>query len=75
MLWQYYVHTLDTGGIFMPGNFQGQEVTKLLNWYGQQGWELVSTFQTAQNNGGTIAVAFIFKRPATDVDVTPPPVR
>jgi hypothetical protein len=62
MEWEYYVHSIATAQIFTSGIFSAPDVTNMLNWYGTQGWELVSTFQTAGGNGGTIAVAFIFKR-------------
>ena len=62
MEWEYYVHSLGTAQVFATGSFSAPEVANMLNWYGAQGWELVSTFQTAANNGGTVAVAFIFKR-------------
>jgi hypothetical protein len=63
MQWEYFVHTLGTGGLFTTGNFSGPEVSRMLNWYAGQGWEFVSNFSAAAGNGGTISIGFIFKRP------------
>ena len=30
MEWEYFVHTLNTGGVFVQGNFSGEEVARML---------------------------------------------
>jgi len=72
MEWEYYVHSLDMSGGFSSGTFSAPDVTNMLNWYANQGWELVSTFPTARHEGGTIAVAFIFKRKRSHPVNSPP---
>jgi hypothetical protein len=62
MQWEYFVHTINTGGVFVQGNYSGEEVTRMLNWYAAQGWEFVSNFAAAWSNGGTHAISFIFRR-------------
>ncbi len=61
--WQYVTVTMDVTGIFNTNSLDPQAINDTLDWYGSQGWELVSTFDTAGRNGGTMTVAFIFKRP------------
>lgn len=61
MRWEYFVHTLDAGGTFSQGNVNPRELTDLLNWYGNQGWELISAFDT-NSSGGTRLIVLTFKR-------------
>jgi len=72
MEWEYFTHSIDIGGVFSTGEINAPEVTRILNWYGGQGWELVNTFGTAYNNGGTRHIAFIFKRPKPQAGSVPP---
>jgi hypothetical protein len=71
MEWEYAVQKVDMSGLFAQGAFDPNEVGKMLNWYGGQGWELASTFPTASGHGGTMSVGFVFKRPK----VVAPPVQ
>jgi len=72
MAWEYHVHTLNTDRIFTSGSFSAPEVITMLNSYGQQGWELVSCFETAGRGGGTITIAFVFKRESRGPASVPP---
>jgi hypothetical protein len=62
-LWEYIAQALNVAGVFTMGNVDPKLLNETLNWYGAQGWELVSTFDTAANTGGTRTVVLIFKRP------------
>ncbi len=61
--WQYIAQAINVGGMFTMGNIDPKVFNDTLNWYGSQGWELVSTFDTADSNGATRTVVLIFKRP------------
>lgn len=63
MNWEYITHNVELGGVFATGAFDAKALTDILNWFGGQQWELVSTFTTAGGNGGTMHIGFIFKRP------------
>ena len=71
MVWEYLVHTITVAGFMSAGRLDAAEMQNALNWYGQQGWELVNAFDTNQPNGGSLYVVLTFKRPKTLV--TPPP--
>jgi len=73
MEWEYFVHTLGTGGVFVQGNFRGEEVARMLNCYASQGWEFQSNFTAQSGNGGTHAIAFIFRRPKQASNAAPVP--
>ena len=61
--YEYHTHSLDTGLFFSTGRVDAAEITRCLNHYGSQGWELVSTFDANGHDGKTIGVVMIFKRP------------
>ena len=73
MEWEYYVHELHQGDLVTPDTLNTAEVTKMLNWYGAQGWELVSSFDTSQYHGRTYSVSFIFKRTKPSTPPSPSP--
>ena len=60
--WEYVTDTLDVRGFLTTGNVDERELSDTLNRRGADGWELVSAFDTAGNNGGTKTVVLIFKR-------------
>ena len=62
MQWEYFTHDIKIGQIDTMGEFNAKSVTEILNWYGSQGWELVSSFPSAHYDGGTTHLGFIFKR-------------
>lgn len=63
MQWEYYVHTISAAGFFTTGEVDPREMSNVLNWYGRQGWELVSAFDTNRPQGGTLYIVLTFKRP------------
>jgi len=71
MEWEYVTHNVDLGGFFSTGAFDTKSLTEILNWFGGQHWELVSTFTTTHNSGGTMHIGFIFKRPRAPAGASP----
>ena len=61
--WEYLSHTITPEGLFITGAVDTIRLNAVLNAYGAQGWELVSSFTTAYAEGGTHHVVLIFKRP------------
>lgn len=45
------------------GKIDGEQFNTRLNELGEQGWELVSAFDTNRQEGGTRDVVAVFKRP------------
>ena len=69
MQWEYCTHAIKIKGTFLStGEFDQLELTRVLNSLGEQHWELVSSFVTAHQGGGTSILSLIFKRPM------PPPI-
>ena len=62
LTWEYFTHSINLSGFFTSGNVTPQAVTDALNWYGAQGWELVSAFDTNRPDGGSQTLLLIFKR-------------
>ena len=63
MKWQYRTVKLGTKGFF-GGILDEQKFEEYMNRLGQEGWELVTTFDTNRSGGITGDVVAIFKRPA-----------
>ena len=63
MRWEYFVHTMNVAGVFSSGNVNPRELNDTLNHYGNQGWELVSAFDTNSGHGGSRLIVLTFKRP------------
>jgi hypothetical protein len=61
MQWEYKTIKLGTTG-FLGGKFEVEELDKLLNELGSQGWDLAAAFDTNKTNGETRDVVVIFKR-------------
>ncbi|GGH27378.1 DUF4177 domain-containing protein [Paenibacillus segetis] len=61
-LWEYKTIKLKTGG-FMGGKLDEMEFESELNRYGQDGWEVVSCFDTSYGQGTSREVIVVFKRP------------
>ena len=68
MKWQYHTVAFSIGRGFFPFKAGGQvdddEITRTLNELGNEGWELVSAFDTNYEGGSTNSVVCILKRPA-----------
>lgn len=60
--WEYKTIKVMTGG-FMGGKLDESELEHELNRYGQDGWEVVSCFDTSYGQGTTREVIVVFKRP------------
>ncbi|MDB5331281.1 MAG: hypothetical protein JWP03_2432 [Phycisphaerales bacterium] len=65
--WDYIAQSLEVSRFFSNGAIDPKLLNDTLNWYGGQGWELVSTFDTATHSGITSTVVLIFKRPRMGV--------
>jgi hypothetical protein len=67
MRWEYRAFSLGASSGFWPfaagGDIEGDEITATLNRLGQEGWELVSAFDTSDVRGQTRMVVCILKRP------------
>lgn len=63
MKWEYMTVFFEAHGWFQGGKLDGQNLTDRLNRLGQEGWELVSAFDTNVQGGGTRDVVMVLKRP------------
>jgi hypothetical protein len=62
--WEYNViaYEPDTGFFSLGGKVDPADMRERLNQLGREGWELVSSFDTAFGKGATRNVVFVFKR-------------
>jgi len=63
MKWEYLTAKFEATGWFLGGILDAQKFTDHLNQLGQQGWELVSVFDTNMGSGQTREVVAVLKRP------------
>ena len=63
MKWEYRTVMFDASGWLLGGKLNGQQFNDQANRLGEEGWELVSVFDTNFNQGGTRDVVAVFKRP------------
>jgi hypothetical protein len=63
MKWEYMTLVFAATGVFLGGKLNGKQLTDRLNELGEQGWELVSIFDTNMADGQTRDVFAILKRP------------
>jgi len=66
MQWEYLVDSYITGGPLNAGAMDPTLATEKLNQFGAKGWELVASYPTANNNGGTKLLVFVYKRAKED---------
>ncbi len=59
--WQYRTIKYRTGG-FLGGKVDEEEFEELLNSHGNDGWELVSCFDTSMSQGQSKDIIIVFKR-------------
>lgn len=59
--YEYKVFAYDTIG-FWGGTVDTNQFQNELNAFGEEGWELVSSVSTAQNQGSTKSIVCILKR-------------
>jgi hypothetical protein len=63
MNWEYRTARFETHGM-SGGILEPEEFDAVLNQLGQDGWELVSVFETIHRGGTTRFVFATFKRPS-----------
>ncbi len=61
MKWEYKTIKLETTG-FSGGKLNEKNLEYQINQLGEQGWELVTAFDTNQSQGASRYVVTIFKR-------------
>ena len=61
MKWEYKTIKLAITG-FLGGKLDERKLDDFMNQLGEQGWELVSAFDTNQGGGVTRGVVAVFKR-------------
>lgn len=59
--YEYKVITYDTKGL-LGGSVEVNQLENQLNVLGYDGWELVSSFSTAQSYGSSKSIVCVFKR-------------
>jgi hypothetical protein len=59
--WEYKTIKFQTGG-FLGGKLDTDEFESMLNKMGEQGWELISCFDTSLGHGASRDVIAVFKR-------------
>jgi hypothetical protein len=62
--WEYMTLMLPATGLILGGKLDAQKLTDRLNQLGEEGWELVSVFDTNMLEGKTRDVFAILKRPS-----------
>ena len=64
MKWEYRTLVLPATGFLLGGKIDAEKLTNRLNELGDEGWELVSVFDTNMLEGKTRDVFALLKRPA-----------
>ncbi len=62
--WEYMTLMLPAQGLILGGKIDAQKLTDRLNQLGNEGWELVSVFDTNMLEGKTRDVLALLKRPS-----------
>jgi hypothetical protein len=62
MKWEYMTLVFAATGFFLGGKLDGKKLNDRLNELGEEGWELVSVFDTNMLEGTTRDVYAILKR-------------
>jgi hypothetical protein len=63
MQWEYMTLVFAATGFILGGKLDGKKLNDRLNELGEEGWELVSVFDTNMHDGTTRDVYAILKRP------------
>ena len=71
--WEYEVYVTRPQQTFMEGPKLAPDLKQALNYYGAQGWELVSIFDVNQYRGGSAEIVATFKRPLPPTPNAPKP--
>jgi len=62
MKWEYLTVMFKATGFWLGGKLDGDAFNAKINELGEQGWELVSVFDTNMSRGETRDVVAVFKR-------------
>ena len=60
--WEYKSITMDVAGWFGP-DVEPEQMDRVLDANGAEGWELVSAFDVNAGHGRTTSIVMLFKRP------------
>ena len=63
MKWEYRTVMFEASGWFLGGKLDGGQFNERLNQLGEEGWELVTAFDTNSAQGATRDVVAVLKRP------------
>ena len=61
--WEYKTEKVDVGGWLSSGVLDTSMFDSMLNSLGNEGWELISAFDTNQTQGASREAVAVFKRP------------
>lgn len=67
MAWEYKTVKFPVGGLF-KNKIDTEAIDSILDEFGAQNWELVSTMSIQGANGFSTEMIFSFKRPATGTE-------
>ena len=62
MKWEYRTVMFEASGWFLGGKLDGEKFNTHLNQLGEEGWELVSVFDTNVQGGGSRDIVAVLKR-------------
>ncbi len=62
MKWEYRTVMFAASGWFLGGKLDGEKFNSHLNQLGEEGWELVSVFDTNVQGGGSRDIVAVLKR-------------
>lgn len=63
MKWEYTTVMFEASGWFVGGALDGEKFNNRLNQLGEEGWELVSVFDTNAQGGRSRDIVAVLKRP------------
>jgi hypothetical protein len=63
MKWEYATVMFEASGWFLGGKLDGEKFNGRLNQLGEEGWELVSVFDTNVQGGRSRDIVAVLKRP------------
>jgi hypothetical protein len=63
MKWEYRTLMFDALGWFVGGELDGEKFNNRLNELGEEGWELVTVFDTNAQGGRSRSIVAVLTRP------------
>jgi hypothetical protein len=63
MKWEYTTVMFEASGLFVGGALDGEKFNNRLNQLGEEGWELVTVFDTNAQGGRSRDIVAVLKRP------------